>query len=88
MAGSSDGTTGTSVSVMEIIINPSYSDRLITSDFALLKLTDALLFGEDIGAVTLPRADPKSGSTLLVAGYGADVSLFDLFKLFSSHKKS
>lgn len=74
VAGSSDGTTGTIVYVKKIIKNPNYGAGTLSYDFALLKLKKSLNFGHDIGAVTMPSVEPKSGADLVAAGYGDTVS--------------
>lgn len=73
VAGSSDGTTGTSVAVKKLIVHPSYEED-ISYDFALLKVKTAFTWGDSIGNVTLPSADPKSGAALVACGWGDTVS--------------
>lgn len=80
VVGSSDGTTGTSFTVKKIIMNPSYEEVYGSYDFALLKIKGTFTWGDDVGNVTLPSADPKSGVALVAAGYGDTVShLYYLF---------
>lgn len=74
MAASNDGTTGTTYSVKEIIMHPKYNGESGSYDFALLKIKGNFAWGDDIGNVTLPSANPKGGSSLVVAGWGDTVS--------------
>lgn len=75
VVGSSDGTSGTSFSVETIVLNPGCQEPYLGSyDFALLKVDGTFTWGKNVGNVTLPDANPKSGAALVAVGYGDTVS--------------
>lgn len=81
VAGSTDGTTGTSFTVKKIILHPNYDATGDSYNFALLKVKGSFTWGEDVGNATLPSSDPESGAVLVAAGYGDTVSHCACYKL-------
>lgn len=63
---------GDLVTVEEITVHPSYNPFTIDYDFALLKLSESLVLGENVKAIKLPEQDksPSAGTHCTVSGWG------------------
>lgn len=63
---------GELVQVEEVTVHPKYNPKTVDYDFALLKLSKSLEFGENVNAVKLPKKNdrPEAGTLCTVSGWG------------------
>ncbi|XP_015601764.1 uncharacterized protein LOC107270868 isoform X2 [Cephus cinctus] len=62
-----------------IALHPDYVDNGFINDIALLRLEKSAAFGDYVRPICLPDAEPKSGTTCTVTGWG---QLFEIGRIF------
>lgn len=73
VGSSTDGTTGRSYSVLQIVLHPDYSSTTLDYDFSCVQIDGTFYYGNK-RAHRLPATEPATNSTMMVAGYGCTVS--------------
>lgn len=63
----------------EISLHPEYIDNGFINDVALLRLEKPVTFSDYVRPVCLPSAEPKSGASCTVTGWG---QLFEIGRIY------
>lgn len=79
VGSSTDGLTGKSYSVDQIVVHPNYGSTTLDYDFACVQISSTFYYWKK-RAHNLPSAELEDNTTINVAGYGCTVSRHQLPK--------